>query len=57
MRLIAPATVISEALKQATGPLGIVDEGNRIVVASGQVDGFLDGSSTFMQVLTVGEDC
>lgn len=54
---LAPASVVGEALKQATGPLGLVDEGNRVVVASGQVDGFLDGSSTFMQVLTVGQDC
>lgn len=53
---LAPATVIHEALKVAIGDLNLVDEGNRVVVASGQVDGFLDGSSTFMQVLTVGHD-
>lgn len=53
---INPATAVHEAMKQAA-ILGLIEDGNRVVVASGQVDGFLDGSSTFMQVLTVGQDC
>lgn len=54
---IDPSQVVYESLKHATS-LGLIETGNRIVVASGQVDGFLDGSSTFMQVFTVvGENC
>lgn len=53
---IYPSQVVYESLKQATA-LGLIEHGNRVVVASGQVDGFLDGSSTFMQVFTIGEDC
>lgn len=51
-----PNQVVYESLKYATS-LGLIENGNRVVVASGQVDGFLDGSSTFMQVFTIGEDC
>lgn len=54
--LIDPSQVVYESLKYATA-LGLIEEGNRVVVASGQVDGFLDGSSTFMQVFTIGQDC
>lgn len=53
---IDPSQVVYESLKYATA-LGLIEEGNRVVVASGQVDGFLDGSSTFMQVFTIGQDC
>ena len=53
---IDPSQVVYESLKHATS-LGLIEHGNRVVVASGQVDGFLDGSSTFMQVFTIGEDC
>lgn len=53
---IDPTQVVYESLKHAIS-LGIIENGNRVVVASGQVDGFLDGSSTFMQVFTIGEDC
>lgn len=53
---IDPSVVVYSALKYAAN-LGLIDHGNRVVVASGQVDGFLDGSSTFMQVFTLGEDC
>ena len=54
---IDPSKVVFESLKHATS-LGLIETGNRVVVASGQVDGFLDGSSTFMQVFTVvGENC
>lgn len=53
---IDPSQVVYESLKYATA-LGLIEDGNRVVVASGQVDGFLDGSSTFMQVFTIGQDC
>lgn len=53
---IDPSLVVYESLKYATA-LGIIEDGNRVIVASGQVDGFLDGSSTFMQVFTIGQDC
>ena len=53
---VDPNQVVYESLKYATA-LGLIEEGNRVVVASGQVDGFLDGSSTFMQVFTIGQDC
>lgn len=53
---VDPNQVVYESLKYATA-LGLIENGNRVVVASGQVDGFLDGSSTFMQVFTIGQDC
>lgn len=52
----SPATVIQGALHLAHD-LGLLQSGDKAVVASGQVDGFLDGSSTFMQVLTIGDGC
>ena len=53
---VDPSIVVYESLKYATA-MGLIEDGNRVVVASGQVDGFLDGSSTFMQVFTIGQDC
>jgi pyruvate kinase len=57
LHTVDPSQVVYDSLKHASLSLNLIENGNRVVVASGQVDGFLDGSSTFMQVFTVGEDC